>query len=69
MLKVRGLLVRYLVASGTFHSRVAAMEAIVLGFFGSFFFETFSLVFYLVVLGFRFSGWDREVEIGVGNLG
>ena len=38
MLKVRGLLVRYLVASGTFHSGVVAMEAIILGssFLGNF---------------------------------
>jgi len=38
VLKVRGLLVRYLVASGTFYSGVVAMEAIILGssFLGNF---------------------------------
>jgi mannose/fructose/N-acetylgalactosamine-specific phosphotransferase system component IIC len=45
--KVRGLLVRYLVASGTFHSGVAAMEAIVLGFFGSSFLGNLQLGFLL----------------------
>jgi hypothetical protein len=69
VLKVRGLLVQYLVAFGTFHSGVTAMEAIVLGFFGSSFWENFHLGFLLGGLGFRFSDWDREVEIGVGNLG
>ena len=47
MPKVRGLLVQYLVAFGTFHSGVVAMEAIVLGFFGSSFLGNFQLGFLL----------------------
>ena len=47
MSKARGLLVRYLVAFGTFHLRVTTMEAIVLGFFGSSFWGNFHLGFLL----------------------
>jgi len=47
VLKVQGLLVQYLVAFGTFHSGVTTMKAIVLGFFGSFFWENFHLGFLL----------------------
>ena len=47
MPKVRGLLVRYLVASSTFHSGVVAIEAIVFGFFGNSFWGNFQLGFLL----------------------
>jgi len=49
--QVWGLLVRYLVGSGTFHSGVMAIETIVLGFFGSSFLGNFQLGFLLG--GFR----------------